>query len=140
MSKHCVVKKKCGSKYERCKKESLNSNIPQNYCFEKIKVQTSTIANNVTLPGPIVCFFFERFGNRVTINLPGLIVNRPELSTVFYGPIDPKYRPKEELRFRIPQVEPDKVTLHVRVDGFIIWLIDFDPIESPATSITYLVC
>ncbi len=130
MSKHS--KKFCGSKYTIVNPKCKTSNIPQNYCFEKIEGQKE---------GPVGCFFIERFGKRVTINIPAIDI--PLASSVKFEFIDPKYRPKEELSFLIPSTSPDKVFLKILPDGTIEWVPspqEFVKITTPATAVTYLVC
>ena len=137
------VTKCCGSKYERCNlgcKKSSNSNIPQNYCFEKIEGPTIIETGESPVEGPFVCFFIERFGKRVTINIPVIDIAGFSLKFEF---IDLKYRPKEELTFLIPSTSPDKLFLKISPDGTIKW--EPSPpgvaiITTPATAVTYLVC
>ena len=138
------VTKCCGSKYERCNlgcKKSSNSNIPQNYCFEKIEGPTIIETGESPVEGPDVCFFIERFGKRVTINIPSIVVTLA--FSVKFEFIDPKYRPKEKLTFLIPSTSPDKVFLEILPDGTVKWQPsppNIVTITTPATSVTYLVC
>ncbi len=139
------VTKCCGSKYERCNlgcKKSNKSNIPQNYCFEKMEGITILKDSIPPVFGPTICFFIERFGKRVTINIPSIYANYDTFFVKFEF-IDPKYRPKEVLTFICPSIIPENVFLIVKPNGEIIWKPDPEEsmfITTLATAVTYLVC